>query len=268
MNKVSAKIMGGLGNMLFQIACAYAYALRNNKKAIFFTKDSVQIHKNILTYQNNILKNIDLISNQSNNINTVYNEPNFHFNEIPIINEDVCFNGYFQSEKYFLDYKKDIKELFAFSSNQIDDIIKKTIDIYSIDIHQNNLCFIHVRRGDYLNSPNHHPLQNMNYYMKAIKLMPKDSVFLIFSDDIPWCKENFPDIPEKFKFIENNTDIEDLLLMTICNNCIISNSTFSWWGAWLNENKNRIVVAPQKWFGPAYSHYETKDIYCENWIKI
>ncbi len=131
-----------------------------------------------------------------------------------------------------------------------------------------NTCSIHVRRGDYLNSPNHHPVQNMNYYMKAIKQMPKDSIFLIFSDDISWCKANFPDVPEKFIFVEGNADYEDLLLMSLCKNNIMCNSTFSWWGAWLNKNPNKKVIAPSVWFGPAYANHNTEDLYCEGWIKI
>ena len=104
--------------------------------------------------------------------------------------------------------------------------------------------------------------------MKAVKQMPKDSVFVIFSDDIPWCKANFPDIPEKFVFIEGNSDHEDLLLMSLCNNVIIANSTFSWFAAWLNNNANKKVIAPAKWFGDAYAHYDTTDLIPESWIKI
>jgi hypothetical protein len=104
--------------------------------------------------------------------------------------------------------------------------------------------------------------------MKAIKHMDQDSVFLIFSDDIYWCKQNFPDLPEKFVFIDENKDYEELFLMSKCKNNIICNSTFSWWGAWLNKNDQKKVVAPAKWFGSAYDHYNTNDLYCENWIKI
>ena len=104
--------------------------------------------------------------------------------------------------------------------------------------------------------------------MKAIKQMPKDSLFLIFSDDIAWCKANFPDLPEKFVFIEGNADHEDLLLMSHCKNNIICNSTFSWWAAWLNSNPEKKVIAPSKWFGPAFENYNTDDLYCDGWIKI
>lgn len=267
MNTVSIKLVGGLGNYMFQIACAYAYGLKHNKKPVFATDDSVVIHKHLSNYENNILKNVELIRVKNNDNCTVYNELEFKYNEIPELNGDVYLNGYFQSDKYFKEYTNEIKRLFSYPQEINDKVINKMISegIHSSHI---NTCSIHVRRGDYLNSPNHHPAQNMNYYMKAIKQMPKDSVFFIFSDDIAWCKQNFPDLPEKFKFVEGNSDFEDLLMMSICKNNIICNSTFSWWAAWLNNNPDKKIIIPAQWFGPAYSHYNTEDIYCENWIKI
>ena len=137
-----------------------------------------------------------------------------------------------------------------------------------------NTCSIHVRRGDFLKHPDHHPAQNLNYFMKATKEMPKDSVFLIFSDDIEWCKNNFPKIPNKFYFIEGNKDYEDLYIMSKCKNNIICNSTFSWWGAWLAEPK--IVIAPDLWLTDnaevhqkAFGHWvETRHTVPESWIRI
>jgi hypothetical protein len=190
------------------------------------------------------------------------NEAGYHYTEIPDYpNRNILLYGYFQSEKYFKDYEDEVRNLFMSYDVELSDEIKGLLE-------NENTCSIHVRRGDYLNSPNHHPTQSMNYYMKAIKKMPKDSVFLVFSDDIEWCKQNFPDVPEKFKFIEGNKDYEDLYIMSHCKNNIICNSTFSWWGAWLNRNENKVVVAPGVWFGPALASHDTKDLYCENWIKI
>lgn len=270
MSEVSIKLQGGLGNYMFQIACAYEYALKNNKKVFFTADDSVLVHKNINIYKSNILSNINLLdSKRMSGKVTVYNEPDFHYTEIPAIEGNVYLSGYFQSEKYFKEHEKEIKQLFFQPPHIFDKVVDDiALDTYKVDIKKDNTCSIHIRRGDYLKSPNHHPAQNMNFYMKAIKQMPSDSVFLIFSDDMAWCKENFPDIPEKFKFIEGTTDYEDMLLMSLCRNNIICNSTFSWWGAWLNSNKNKIVIAPSKWFGPAYPNHNTKDLYCDNWILI
>jgi hypothetical protein len=267
MSEVTVKLAGGLGNYMFQIACAYAYGLKYDKKPVFTTDDSIVIHKHLNHYKNNILSQIDLVPNANIGAKTNYQEQGFHYNEIPAIDGSVYLNGYFQSDKYFKEYTNEIKNLFSYPQEIADKVINKMVDenIYSSHI---NTCSIHVRRGDYLNSPNHHPVQNMNYYMKAIKQMPKDSVFLIFSDDIAWCKQNFPDLPEKFKFIEGNSDFEDLLMMSRCKNNIICNSTFSWWAAWLNNNPDKKVIIPSQWFGPAYAQYNTEDLYCEGWIKI
>lgn len=263
MEEVTIRLQGGLGNYMFQIASVYAYAIKQNKKAVFTIDDSVVIHKNLESYKENILSNVEFIANKNTiNLNS-YSEIGFNYSEIPLIKDNVVLNGYFQSDKYFKEYTVDIKQLFSYPTSYIEAIKEK----YKFILFQNT-CSIHVRRGDYLKSPDHHPAQNMNYYMKAIKIMPKDSVFLIFSDDIEWCKLNFPDLPEKFKFIEGNSDHEDLLLMSLCNNNIICNSTFSWWAAWLNNNSNKKVTIPTNWFGPAYANYNTEDLYCENWIRI
>jgi hypothetical protein len=265
MEEVSIKLAGGLGNYMFQIACTYAYGLKHNKKPIFTTGDTMVVHNHINHYKDNILSNVDLVPSHSAWSNVAaYQEPAFSYNEIPgNVSANVYLHGYFQSEKYFKEYRREILDLFSYPSSYKDIVVDKYKDLLS-----QNTCSIHVRRGDYLNSPNHHPTQNMNYYMKAIKQMPKDSIFLIFSDDISWCKSNFPDLPEKFKFIEGNNDHEDLFLMSMCKNNIICNSSFSWWAAWLNNNIDKKVIAPSVWFGIAYANHNTEDLYCENWIKI
>lgn len=265
MKEVSIRLQGGLGNYMFQIACAHAYCLKHNKKPIFTTDDSMVAHKHISSYKGNIFHNVGLVPSKKSGNWKMYNEPVFSYKEIPLIDGNVYLNGYFQSEKYFKEYSKEIKELFSFPKELP---LSSDLSTKYGYLGAYTTCSIHVRRGDYIKYPDHHPAQNMNYYMKAIKKMPKDSIFLIFSDDIKWCKENFPDLPEKFIFIEGNKDYEDLFMMSHCKNNIICNSTFSWWAAWLNNNKEKIVIAPSVWFGKAYSNYDTKDIYCDNWIKI
>jgi hypothetical protein len=262
MNKVSIQIKGGLGNMMFQIACAQAYSLKHDCEPIITTDNSIAVHKHITYYKENILKNVNLIPDFNFNNFIKYTEPSFSFNEIPFLNKNIYLDGYFQSEKYFVDYRKEILNLFSFSKETIILIENKYKDVLD-----KNTCSMHVRRGDYLKYPNIHPSQNVAYYMKALKKMPEDSLCLVFSDDINWCKDNFPDIENKFVFIDGNNDYEDLLLMSLCKNNIICNSSFSWWASWLNKNENKIVISPAKWFGSG-SSYDTKDLYCENWIKI
>ena len=261
MKEVTVGLAGGLGNYMFQIAAAYAYGKRFGKKAGFSAQQSRAVHKPILEYEKNIFNGVDLWYMASGPLRQL-DERGFHYTELKDLPDDnVALSGYFQTEKYFKDCESDIRNLFMSYDVNVKEDIKSILET-------KNTCSIHVRRGDYLNSPNHHPTQNMNYYMKAIKQMPKDTVFLIFSDDIAWCKENFPDLPEKFVFIEGNKDYEDLYIMSHCNDNIICNSTFSWWAAWLNKNSEKKVIAPSKWFGPAYENYNTDDLYCEGWIKI
>jgi hypothetical protein len=263
-NEVSIKLQGGLGNNLFQIACAYAYSLRHNKELILTNEKFGITHNGLDTYKDNILVEVDFTEKCNLSKFKGYNEPFFHYQEIPKIEDSIYLNGYYQSEKYFLDFEKEIRELFYFPA-EIRNVIKEKYK----EILNKNTCSIHVRRGDYLKFPDHHPVQSVNYYMKAIRTMPEDSLFLIFSDDINWCKQNFPNIENKFMFIEGNKDYEDLLLMSLCKNNTICNSSFSWWGAWLNENENKIVVAPSKWFGAANSSVNnTVDLYCKNWKVI
>ncbi len=262
-NEVSIKLQGGMGNYIFQIANAYVYSLKYDKDVIVSTDDAIIIHKQLDVYKDNIFRNVNLVTQKNYNDFLIYNEPFFNYSEIPKMGGSVYLNGYFQSEQYFKGYEKEVKHFFSLPDNIINSVKEK----YKNEL-EKNTCAVHVRRGDYLNLPNHHPAQSINYYMKAIKQMPEDSVFLIFSDDIPWCKESFPNIEDKFIFIEGNKDYEDLLLMSLCKNNIIANSSFSWWGAWLNGNSDKKVIAPSKWFGSANSNNNTVDLYCENWIVI
>ena len=103
----------------------------------------------------------------------------------------------------------------------------------------------------------------MEYYSQAMKHFP-DTNFIVFSDDIQWCKENFKG--EEFTFIEEDDYIE-LYLMSMCRHNIIANSSFSWWGSYLNQNEDKIVIAPSKWFGTD-GRLKTENIYGEGWIVI
>lgn len=229
---------GHLGNSLFQAACTIALAKRNNDS---FILSPTWKYKDKFNLPQSCFQNIKP--------KTTYQEPGFHYCEISY-KPNMDLEGYFQSEKYFKDFEKDIKELFA---------PKFTVG------NNKDCASIHVRRGDYVTLPNHHPVLTMDYYNKAIQLIePNATKFLVFSDDIKWCKENF--IGNKFEFVEGNAPEVDLILQAKCSHNIIANSSFSWWGAYLNENPNKIVIAPKKWFGQTLSMHNTKDLYCADWI--
>ena len=256
---ITSTLMGGLGNNLFQISTAFALSKESNQELMFGLNSVVYGHRPISNYFNNIMRKIKFVDNIEN-VESIYSEPFFHYNKIEP-QKNLKIHGYFQSEKYFVKYKKELLELFEIDKDSKSIIYNKYGNILN-----KNTCSIHVRRGDYLGLPGFHPTCDIEYYMSAIKYFSFDTTFLVFSDDIEWCKKNF--IGENFLFIENNENYIDLYLMSLCVNNIIGNSSFSWWGAWINKNKNKKVVTPKKWFGENYNHLITDDIYCKNWIKL
>lgn len=262
--KVNVKLMGGLGNYLFQIAAAYSYGLEHNKGVLITYGDSVVVHKNILTYSDNILHSLHMESNTNLSTYSRYQEPHFHYVKIPPIEGNIHLKGYFQSEKYFKEYEEVIQKLFEYP----EEIVNNVRDNY-LSVLDGGACSLHVRRGDYLTKPNIHPTQTLDYYKKAISYIPKDNKLLVFSDDIKWCKENLTTLfDNEIIFIEGNADYVDLLLMSMCDNNIICNSSFSWWGAWLNKNRDKKVITPLNWFGPVLSGNNTKDLIPTEWVKI
>lgn len=265
---ISSKLMGGLGNQMFQIAAAHALALRNNTESGF---DLSQCYtpaqgNKASKYRENIFKNINDVSINANYINNliyddldkIYKENSFSYNEIPFI-IDIYMIGYFQSEKYFLDYKNEILNLFS-----ITDTTLVNDYLYGFKFMNRPITAVHVRRGDYLNHPEFHPVLSIKYYQEAMKQIG-DSSFIFISDDMEWVKNNFrgPNI-----WYSNFTDeINDFKLLTLCDNNIIANSSFSWWGAYLNKNPNKKIIAPKKWFGPL-GPQDTQDLIPSDWSII
>lgn len=237
---------GRLGNQLFQISATVALANRNRDVAKF----------NEWSYSSYFKNPINAGLDESE-IKNNYRERSFEYHPIEYKN-GLDLIGYFQSERYFKDSEELIRYYFDFKDELIDD--------EKIEIAKKS-CSIHIRRTDYLNFPEYHPFPGIDYYEKAIKLMRDMGIsdFIIFSDDIEWCKKNFGSF---FKYSEGLSDIQDLALMSKCKNHIIANSSFSWWGAWLNNNKDKKVIAPSLWFGPAKKNVITNDLYCSDWIKI
>ena len=136
----------------------------------------------------------------------------------------------------------------------------------TLDFENNKFTSVHVRRGDYLNGANlviHSPCSK-GYFLNAMKLFP-ESKFIFISDDMDWVKENFRG--DNIYYSPFTNELQDFKLMSECHNNIISNSTFSWWAAYLNRNLNKTVVGPKKWFGPA-GHKDTQDIIPNNWVII
>jgi len=255
---IGTYLQGGLGNYMFQVAVAHSLAIDNDTDSLFSVNNSLKVHKHLSDYTDTIFRFFKFEPNVEYKVG--YNEP--VFNHVPITYKDgLLLRGYFQSEKYFKHNRDSILTSFSPTHDELTHIHNKYGSLLS-----NETCSIHVRRGDYLNLQEHHPVCTMKYYNEAISKVPDATHFLVFSDDIDWCKTKF--VGEQYTFIENEVDVMDLHLMSFCKHNIIANSSFSWWGAWLNTNKNKVVVTPSKWFGPAKASLDTKDIYPEGWIKL
>lgn len=260
MNTVSTRLMGGLGNMLFQTSTAFAISRRDKKEFICDTSDMIIPHKPYQYYIENIFRKIRFSNEIGDFINV--SEKGFNFNQIDNYQNNIRLNGYFQSEKYFKDFRKEILDLF-----EIDLPTKKYLEEKYQQILKKDTCSLHVRRGDYLHLNDFHPPQTIDYYKKSIEIIGEEKEFLIFSDDLHWCEEELSFIKNK-TLIKDNKDFQDLYLMSMCKNNIIANSSFSWWGAWLNTQSDKIVIAPKIWFGEKNAHLLTDDLYCDKWILI
>lgn len=249
---ISCRLMGGLGNYMFQIGAAYTHAKHMSSQLIVDVNDIVQVHKPYREYLQNVFRKITF---GNPNVEFVYNEPSFTHTPIPQI-DNIKLIGYFQSEKYF--DRELILELFDLSELISNDLT------YLSDIINSDSVSIHVRRGDYVGLQNHHPLCSVEYYKVAIEYFGNDKKYFVFSDDIDWCKQFFVDID--VTFVEGLCDWHEMYLMSVCKHNIIANSTFSWWGAWLNKNNN-MVIAPKNWFGPA-KQISTLDLIPTQWVTM
>jgi hypothetical protein len=257
---ISCYLQGGLGNQMFQISATYALGLENNDRCCFdFDACNTPLQGNTsIKYKDNVLSKV---CNSKVFPSVVYHEPNFSYDKIPY-KENSILVGYFQSEKYFKNYENEIRDLF-----KCDEDIKKIIFEKYPQLNNEKTCSIHVRRGDYIKFNDHHEVQSIDYYKNALSYFDNDTHFLIFSDDINWCKNNF-DFLENKTYCEGNEDFEDLYIMSFCKNNIMANSSFSWWGAWLNENINKTVISPKKWFGVKKSDFNLSDLYFEKTILL
>lgn len=188
----------------------------------------------------------------------IYKESKFSYNEEVYSldkNYDYCLIGFFQSEKYFKNIENQIREEFKFK-DYILDPCSQAISNFDSPI------ALHIRRGDFLTNSKNHLNLDLKYYEKALKKFDSTRQVIIFSDDPEWCKKQ--ELFEDSRFsVSESTKYLDLCLMSLCNDFIIANSTFSWWGAWL-ANKGR-VICPSQWFGENLIHNNTKDLYCNNW---
>ena len=283
---IVVKLIGGLGNQLFQYAAGLQLANNHNVplkldanafkeyKLRKIDLQNFQLDYDLATDKEiNSLKNESIWNGLKNRLlpysyKSHYKEPYFHFNpSYYLLGSNVYLQGYFQSEKYFTAIKEQIHSKFKLK----DDI---TVHLQSLanELNNKNSVSIHIRAGDYsLNkTADYHGILSKEYYTKAIQII-KDKIpnaeFYLFSDEIEKAKMVLTDQPIQIISRDVATNhLEDFYLMSQCKHNIIANSSFSWWATWLNPNPDKIVIAPKKWFnkGPQ----DTQDLFPSSWIQL
>jgi hypothetical protein len=253
----------GLGNSLFQIATTVAIAIDNNTDYSF--PDDCNFRR-VRYNENGIFKKeLPWVKFNEVTYNQGWGIGDIKYQQPPMFNHNTKIDGFFQSEKYFKHIREEILNLF-----DIKDDIKDYLKEKYKDFLEQKSCTIHVRRNDYFTARELRVL-DVDYYKSAIKHFDSDTHYVIFSDDIEWCKNNF-DFLEKKTFIEENHDLKEMYLMSFFKNNIIANSTYSWWGAWLGDNNKVVMPNPETtWFSDIYyeEHKHNKgfnDLICKNWI--
>jgi hypothetical protein len=234
---VKALNYGRMGNVLFQNACAIALAFRNGME---FTvpSETRDAYWNPLYLQHLVNPKWETYKQA-----VLINEHQHNYKPIEIKDEwhdlNIVLNGYWQSVKYFEDYFDEVLTLFNFKWYPIDKVA------------------LHIRRGDYAHLLNKHPPVSDEFYRDAMAMFP-NKVFKIFSDDIPYCKNKFGNA-DNIEYSTNTNEVDDIVEMSCCENQIMSSSTFSLWGYFLNKNKSKIGVMPKLWFVEGYD-LDTSDI--------
>ena len=280
------EIKGGLGNQMFQYALGYKLTLlgktvkydissyimkgqfpRKLELSLFDLKLPIATEKELIHMGcgNSIWGKICRKGGWGKN--RIYTEDiDKGYQSSLFLMDDIYLDGYWQSEKYFKDIRTDILNIYKIP----DSFYRENEDLLT-EIEQTNSVSLHVRRGDYLSDQNkkiYGGICTRYYYESALEIVRqklKDIKIYIFTDDPQWVKTNFADkdaVVVEVNIKKNNAF--DLFLMSKCKANIIANSSFSWWGAWLNQNTDKIVVSPGKWF----NNHDIADVVCEEWLTV
>ena len=301
---IIVRLMGGLGNQMFQFAAGKCLSVKlgvplkldlsflndrsprenftyrdfelngfnikdeiiQTKEIEFFVRKAVNLSKLKINGLNRILFNFRLPFHK------IINHPNPSFYEhFQSLSNNTLLIGYWQSEKYFDQGRDMIRQCFLLKDTGIERRVTAFLQEEKIQ----EKVSVHIRRGDYvlndhINSV--HGLCSMDYYIEAMDYIStevRDSIFYFVSDDMDWVKATFSKLQGKYKIIFAPADhgpLHDLQVIKLCQHNIVANSSFSWWGAWLNENPKKIVIAPKKWF--ADETKDTIDLFPINWILL
>jgi hypothetical protein len=247
---VTFPAVGRLGNFYFECATAIAYSLEHELEfTVPFTTTS--------DYWSPIyLKHLQNGKYDSSLEKIEIEEKVFEYQELPFEerwrDKNIIINGYRQSYKYFEKYRDEILYLFGHPYEK------------------KNVCSIHARYGDYLEIIGKHIIIDENYLTRAMKIITERTGinrFKVFSDDLQTFKNRLGHLYD-FEYSSNTNETDDLIEMSCCDSHVNSSSTFSWWGAWLNQNPDKVIVTPTDWFQKGWCNLNTKDIVPESWIKI
>tara|TARA_B100000745_G_scaffold273961_1_gene202680 strand:+ start:20373 stop:21290 length:918 start_codon:yes stop_codon:yes gene_type:complete len=282
-------IKGGLGNQMFQYALGRKLSLKTKQQLKLdittlkrvdsgkdthrsFTLDAYTIEKNIAADReiNRLKYPFGIISKgiQWFRLKMLGQTHTGFERNILSKTGSMYLDGYWQSPKYFEDIRNVLLEDFQLTAP-----LSKTVVSYCAKIDHGTSVSVHIRRGDYVKNPRvlkEFGICSKTYYQKAVSYIQEhvtEPSFFIFSDDIAWVKENIP-LPDNTKYVSNPalSAEEELILMSRCSHNIIANSTFSWWGAWLNQNREKIVIAPTPWFNK--NNHLFKDLIPDSWIQL
>lgn len=278
---VIVKLQGGLGNQMFQYAAArsfsnakkisldFSFLNKNNQSSESFTARPYElaIFSKLKARPSNkyfikLIQSKRLIAKQLAPRFKLMTDGNIHDFKA-IIPKNIYLDGYFQNPSIFQEIRKTLLDEFTFPTLE-----NKESETALKIINSKNSVAIHIRRGDYTKPAinNFHGILSMEYYLNSIKIMKskvEDPFFYIFSDDPAWCKENFSFIKNKEIMSGVHPNWVDMYLMSKCKHQIIANSSFSWWGAWLNSNDKKIVIAPKQWF-----NIQNTEIIPKEWITL
>lgn len=259
---VVGELYGLLGNQCFEVAATLAHAWDHQAEACFPAFKTKTTQDVPINYEKIFWR---LNTKQPNPLGEFrYVEQHLHYAPIPFV-PNMTIAGYFQSVKYFDKYRDRICDLFA-PSTKILEYLKSN---YSYIIDHPMSVGVHYR--DYFKESSfygyRHGVVSKEYYRKAFAHFPKEALFVVFSDNIKWCKDNLKDLAPNIVFIEKEADYHDFYLMSLCKHGIISNSTFSWWAAYLIRNPDKKVIAPDRWMKDMVN-FNCKDVIPDEWIKV
>lgn len=252
---------GRFGNQMFQYASLCGIA-----KTAKYRYGIPRTNKSSDDYQHFCLDeafdNLEAENSEGHHIHYRISEPKFGYNPGLLgIPDHSDLIGYFQTEKYFLNYRTNILKQFTFKT----EIQEKANDIRSLT--KEPVISLHIRLGDYTTLQDKHPVCKKEYYDEALSMLPDDLCIFVFSDDPKQAENIFSSLKRKVVFPETNDKYIDMCLMSLCDYHIIANSSFSWWGSWLSNSKK--TIAPSEWFGASPDMPKNwRDIYCNGWKVI